>query len=629
MRIRTRAFLLGMLPALLLASILVSYLSASRLEDLESNLSKRGMTLARYLAETAQYAVISGNIASLEPVLEQARSETDVVHLAIYRPDGNPFVIIGDCPTDLNLPLRPMVKDTSRHIAFSVPVEIHSSPMDAPSIPQIRDGLSVVAWVQVTMSRQGNQKIAREMLINSLAIVLFGIAFTLLLVHFLALTGIKPLMEIIHAVRRIGEGDLSVRLPLTAKSELKTLQAGINQMSEALASNQREMQARIDAATAEMARQKEAAENANLAKSKFLAAVSHDLRQPLHALGLFCASLKKLVNTPEPLALAEKIEASVNAQEEMFNALLDLSRLEGGTLRAQTQTFALQNILDRISRDFAPQALEKGLCLVVRPTPLAVCSDLVLLARILSNLVNNALCYTARGGIVVGVRKRGDRALIQVWDTGIGIGEADLPHIFEEHFQVGNPGRDRRQGLGLGLNIAQRLCQLLGHTLEVRSLPGRGSVFSLTLPRGEGNALERRQSGSRDWRRFDGQWVVVIEDDPDSREALRGLLADWGLRVRVAEDADEALSDIEGSPAPALVISDYRLGGSETGVTAITRVRQTWGEHLPAILISGDTSPGNTAAMLASGLPVLLKPVRPAKLRALLQRLLHHEASVR
>jgi len=280
MRIRTRAFLLGMLPALLLASILVSYLSASRLEDLESNLSKRGMTLARYLAETAQYAVISGNIASLEPFLEQARSETDVVHLAIYRPDGNPFVIIGDCPTDLNLPLRPMVKDTSRHIAFSVPVEIHSSPMDAPSIPQIRDGLSVVAWVQVTMSRQGNQKIAREMLINSLAIVLFGIAFTLLLVHFLALTGIKPLMEIIHAVRRIGEGDLSVRLPLTAKSELKTLQAGINQMSEALASNQREMQARIDTATAEMARQKEAAENANLAKSKFLAAVSHDLRQP-------------------------------------------------------------------------------------------------------------------------------------------------------------------------------------------------------------------------------------------------------------------------------------------------------------------------------------------------------------
>ena len=623
MKIRTRAFLLGMVPALLLAGILVPYHSASRLDDLESTLRKRGMTLARYLAESAQYPVISGNIATLEPVLEQARSEADVVHMAIYRPDGNPFVFFGDCPPGLNLPLRATVKDTPRHIAFSVPVEIRASPMDGPFIPDVRDGRRVVAWVQVTMSREGNEKIARGMIISSLAIVLSGIALTVLLVHFLALTGIKPLMEIIHAVRRIGEGDLSGRLPLSAKSELKTLQAGINQMSEALASHRRDMQARIDTATAEMARQKEAAERANLAKSKFLATVSHDLRQPLHALGLFTASLKQRVGTPEQLALAEKIEASVNAQEEMFNALLDLSRLEAGTLEAQTQTFALQNLLDRITRDYATQAQDKGLCLVVRATPLAVCSDPMLLTRILSNLVNNALRYTTRGGIVVGARKRGDRVLLQVWDTGIGIDAADLPHVFEEYFQVGNPGRDRRQGLGLGLNIARRLCQLLGHPLEARSHPGRGSVFSLSLPRGDPNALERRQARNRDWNRFDGQGVVVIEDDPDARDALRGLLTDWGLKVRVAEDADAALSGVEGALAPALVISDYRLGKGETGIAAIARLRRNWGENLPAMLISGDTSPENVAAMVASGLPVLHKPVRPAKLRALLQTLLY------
>jgi len=619
MKIRTRANLLGLLPALLLATILMLYLSASRLGDLETTLQNRGVALAQHIAEGAHYGVISGNINAIQPILEQARSEADVVHVAIYRPDGNTVLQFGTPPGDLLVPLRSLVKDTPTHIAFSVPVEINAFSIDDPFFPQTRDGSRVVAWVQVVMSRAGNKVIAREMLINSLIIVAVGILFTLALVYFLALTGVKPLMEIIAVVRRISAGDLSGRLPLSAKSELKTLQLGINQMSDALESSQRDMQARVETATAELALQKEAAEQANLAKSKFIATASHDLRQPLHALGLFAASLRQKVSTPEQIALVEKIEASVNAQEEMFNALLDLSRLEAGTLQVHVQPFAVQNIFDRIVRDYSAQAREKGLRLVVRSSPLAVRSDPVLLTRILSNLVNNALRYTKCGGIVVTARKCGDTVRLQVWDTGIGIAATDLPYIFTEYYQVGNSARNRKQGLGLGLNIVQRLCRLLAHPISVRSSVGRGSVFSLTLPRNDTTNLERRQAPGRDWSQFEQQWVVVIEDDEDVRDAMQNLLTDWGLRVLAAETSDEVLASVQADVAPALVISDYHLPNGETGITAIARLREVWGEDLPAMLISGDTSPENVLSMAASGLSVLNKPVRPAKLRVLLK----------
>lgn len=619
MKIRTRANLLGLLPALLLATILVLYHSASRLTDLETTLQTRGMSLARHIAEGAQYGVISGNVDAIKLILEQARSEADVVHVAIYRPDGNLVVQFGTPPGDLLVPLRRLVKDTPTHIAFSVPVEINAFPVDDPFLPETRNGSRVVAWAQVVMSRAGNKVIAHEMLFNSLIIVAAGILFTLALVYFMALTGIKPLMEIIAVVRRISAGDLSERLPLSTKSELNTLQIGINRMSEALESSQRDMQARVETATAELALQKEAAEQANLAKSKFIATASHDLRQPLHALGLFAATLRQKVSTPEQIALVEKIEASVNAQEEMFNALLDISRLEAGTLQAHVQPFAVQNIFDRIVRDYSVQAREKGLRLVVRSSPLAVRSDPVLLSRILSNLVNNALRYTMRGGIVVTARKYGDNVHLQVWDTGIGIAATDLPYIFKEYYQVGNAARNRKQGLGLGLNIVQRLCRLLAHPIAVRSSPGRGSVFSLTLPRSDTTNLERRQAPGRDWSQFEQQWVVVIEDDQDVREAMQNLLTDWGLRVLAAETSDEVLASAQADVVPALVISDYLLPNGETGITAITRLREFWGEDLPAMLISGDTSAESVLAMAASGLSVLHKPVRPAKLRALLK----------
>jgi signal transduction histidine kinase len=621
-RIRTRATLLGFLPALALATMLLAYLSVSRLGDLEATLQNRGMALARYVALGAQYGVVSGNTLSMQPMLDRALRETDVMHIAIYRPDGNLVTQIGTPVTHLAVPLDRVTKDSEDHIAFSVPVEIAPPAVADLFIPEVQEPPQVVAWVQVTMSRAGNARIARVMLFNSLVIVALGTLFSAFLVRILALTGVKPLMELIEAVRRIGDGDLSIQLPLSAKSELKHLQAGINQMTEKLAMHEQEMRDRVHAATAELARQKEAAEQANAAKSKFLAAASHDLRQPLHALGLFVATLKQRGVAAKDADLLEKIEASVAALTEMFNTLLDLSRLEAGTLTSEIQTFPLQDLFDQLGRDHGVQAEEKSLRLVVRPTPLRVRSDPMLLGQILANLVSNAIRYTKAGGILLVARRRHAEICIQVWDTGIGIAAHDLPHIYEEYFQAGNPARNRSQGLGLGLNIAHRLCGLLQHRLEVRSVPGRGTVFSLFLQDADAAPAERRRA-HRQPSGFQGEAILLVEDDASVLHALQTLLGQWGLHVRTADGIEAALAAVAEGFAPAAVISDYRLAEDVTGIGVIEALRGRLGAGLPAILLTGDTAPESVAIMAASGLPVLHKPVRPAKLEALLLEVLH------
>lgn len=625
MKIRTRAFLLGIVPALLLAALLVGYLSLGRLADLESALRHRGLSLTSYVSESAQYAVVSGNIAALTPLLEHLREQDDVVSMTIRRGDGTPLLTFGAVPEGLSLPLAEAAVDTSTHIAFSMPVKIQAPPVHDPFLPETREPDRVVAWVHVVMSRASNQRVAREMLFNSLLIVGLGLVFTVILVRRLALTGIRPLMEIIDTVRRIGEGDLSGRLAANARSELRGLQLGINRMCEGLASSQQEMLRRIDEATAELTRQKEAAEQANQAKSKFLAAASHDLRQPLYALGLFSATLKQTVYTPGQIALVEKIEASVHALEDMFNTLLDLSRLEAGILQAQTRDIPLQQLFDRIARDHALQAEDKGLRFVVRPTSLRVHSDPLLLQRILSNLVSNALRYTRRGGVLLAARRRAGGVRVEVWDTGIGIETENLSRIFDEYFQVDNAARDRRQGLGLGLNIVRRLGELLGHAIEARSRPGLGSTFSVNLPAAmssESCEPERRRDHRLVPGSFSGQRVLVIEDDADVREALRGLLESWGLTVLEAGGAGQALRTAGTDSPPDLVISDYRLSAGENGIDTIASLRRAWNACPRALLISGDIAPESVAAMSASGLPVLHKPVHPARLRAVVATLL-------
>ena len=239
------------------------------------------------------------------------------------------------------------------------------------------------------------------------------------------------------------------------------------------------------------------ADEANRAKTSFLAAASHDLRQPIHAMALFVAALKSKSRDPEARPIVDHLVASVEALEGLFDALLDISKLDAGIVRAEIGDFPLQPIFERVAQDCAADAEEKGLRLVVVPTRAIVTSDATLLERIVRNLVSNAIRYTKTGGLVLGCRRAGANVRIAVCDTGIGIEPAQLPQVFKEFFQVANPERDRAKGLGLGLAIVERLAQLLGHSVTVASVPGRGSTFSVTLPRGESPSRRPRRRRPR------------------------------------------------------------------------------------------------------------------------------------
>ena len=367
------------------------------------------------------------------------------------------------------------------------------------------------------------------------------------------------------------------------------------------------------------------AEDANRAKSRFLAAASHDLRQPTHALGMFVARLGQLEHNTETSHLIERLDTSVQAMRDLLDALLDISRLDASAVPVHLQAFALSDVFDQLKAELALLAAEKGLSLRVRPCNVWVLSDPVQLHRILLNLLSNALRYTSVGAVLLACRvKQGGRsASIEVWDTGIGIAPEHQKAIFKEFYQVGNVERDRSKGLGLGLNLVQRTAALLQHKLQMWSRPGVGSRFSVEVPLAPIGAVIERRSPERAQPLVDlaNLVVLVIEDDALVRESLVGLIAGWRAVVVAAEGLSGALSYLEAGLVPDLIISDYRLRDGENGIAALQQLRKQAGRAVPACLISGDTDPALLLAVRQAGLTMLHKPVRPAKLRSLIARL--------
>ncbi len=355
------------------------------------------------------------------------------------------------------------------------------------------------------------------------------------------------------------------------------------------------------------------AEGANLAKSKFLAAASHDLRQPVHAQGLFLEVLARSTLTDEQRVVLTHARAAGTASGEMLNTLLDFSRIEAGVVKPQMAPFRLQPLLNEIEVELAALADAKGIVYRSRETHAVVASDAALVALILRNLVSNAIRYTEKGGVLVGCRTRGGAVEVEVWDTGIGIAPEHEQDVFREFHQLGNPERDRRKGLGLGLAIASGMAATLGHALVLRSRVGRGSVFRLALPLTDAPAVAEAATRSGDKVRLLGLRVLVIDDDETVRSGMQHLLRDWGAVCDAAESIDEALV-MARAHAPALVISDYRLREQRTGAEAIAAVRSALGVDVPALLITGDTAPERLREAEASGVALLHKPVAPADL---------------
>ncbi|GAB3366393.1 MULTISPECIES: ATP-binding response regulator [Giesbergeria] len=364
------------------------------------------------------------------------------------------------------------------------------------------------------------------------------------------------------------------------------------------------------------------AEDANLAKSKFLAAASHDLRQPLHAVGLFVEALRHERDPVRAQQVVEYLGTSAQSLEELLNALLEISKLEAGLFEPQRQVLAVQDLFDALEQELWPIAQDKGIRLNFATTRLHTYSDAQMLGRILRNLIINAIHHTERGRVLVGCRQQQGRVALVVYDTGPGIPAQYHQAIFREFYQLSNPERDQRKGLGLGLAIVRGLCRVLDHPITLRSCVGRGSAFWVSVPMVQ-PALPLPLATAPDGDTPVLQCtVLVIDDEPAIRQAMTDVLARWGCMVWTAASAQEAVALLQQQAhAPDMVLADYRLQAGHTGSEAIAAVRQALRLPIPAAILTGDTAPERLREASASGFLLLHKPVQPAKLRAVLHSL--------
>ena len=357
------------------------------------------------------------------------------------------------------------------------------------------------------------------------------------------------------------------------------------------------------------------AEAANLAKSKFLAAASHDLRQPMQALSMYASVLHRRLTDPEALRIVDGVQLSVQTLERMFDSLLDIARLESGVVHPSIVAFPLHALLERVAEAERPLAEQKGIELRVAPTRASVRSDPMLLERMLKNLVTNAVRYTERGKIVLGCRRAGRHRLrVEVVDSGIGIPADEQERIFEEYYQIGG---ERAQGLGLGLPIVKSLAELLGHRITLRSALGRGSAFSIELERAEaGETAPSAPAGA--FADLAGLRVALVDDDIEIRRSVGLLLESWGCRCVAGATSAEVERELRARRMkPDALIVDYRLAEAMNGLQVIALLRKAFGAALPALLITG-TPNGALLAQQAPRISVAVKPVPPGKLRAFL-----------
>ncbi len=372
----------------------------------------------------------------------------------------------------------------------------------------------------------------------------------------------------------------------------------------------------------EVSSARDVAEQANRAKSGFLAAASHDLRQPLHAMGLFIESLTPHLKRPKQHHLLNQIRIAHNALDEMFDALLEISRLETGSIKPTPTHFHLRPLIDDLVASMAEQAQRKGLSITISQCDTVVHTDSVLLGSILRNLLHNAIKYSEQGEIAIDGRQQNGAICLSIRDNGPGIPADKHELVFSEYQQLANPERDREKGLGLGLAIVKRTAALLRLPLTLTSAPGAGSTFSVQIPLGEAAQVAAVATDLLSCN-LEGVHIVLIDDDAAIRRGTRELLTQWGCSVTASESAQQALADLGGRERPPdLLLCDYRLRHGLTGVDAISTIRKAIDPELPALLISGDTDPLLRQQLAAAGYYLLNKPIKPIQLKNVMFELL-------
>ncbi len=627
LNLRLRILVVALVPLLLAVGLFAVYFVHRGISEAEQDLDRLGTHSSQHLAEAAAYDLFAGNLANTKQLLDFERATRDIPAIGIS--NGSHWLIISG-NTSLLPPLDGKKPPPHWHqgplLYFAHSVQVSASAESDPYL-ELPNGMDNRAFTVVVLDHARVELIRSQIGLVAAGMAGLSILFALVLAWRLAGRVSLPLHTIIQTVARLANGKLTQRTPETSPGEIGLLEQGVNRMAHALEENQRTLEQRIQEATAELLGQKTAAEAAVLAKSRFLASASHDLRQPLHALTLLVTALRDRVKDDEARRLAEHIDASASAMEGLLNGLLDLSKLDAGVVVAHPVCFPISKVLNSVEHQFTPLARERNLRLDVHPSALWAYSDPVLMERILSNLAANALRYTERGRVLIGARRvQKDSIRLEVWDTGKGIPEEYQSRIFEEYFQLNNPERHRDKGLGLGLAIVARLSQLLGSQVSVRSHYGQGSCFEFrvarcapttqqpasSLPVSPGFALP-----------LENALVAFIDDDEAILGAMVEVFDHWGIALAVGEDAEQVRAELEElGRKPDIILCDYRLRDGRTGIDAIRTLREAFGQDIAAALLTGDTAPDTIQAINACHLAVLHKPLKPAKLRAFLSHLL-------
>ncbi len=413
-------------------------------------------------------------------------------------------------------------------------------------------------------------------------------------------------------------GWASLRREAAARDALRDANARLEQRVEERTVDLRSLNQKLVRALAEK-------ERANQAKSRFLSAANHDLRQPFQALRLFHHLLMERLKDPREQSIAEKMGEALDSGEKLLHALLEVATLDAGVVRPNIAEVSIATVLEGVESEFRGLAAGKGLDLRVRGCDAMVRTDATLLGRMLGDLLRNAIAYTPAGGVMVGCRRRGQWLRIEVWDTGSGIAAEHLDTIFEDFVQLGNPERDRRRGLGLGLSKVRRKAVLLGHAVEVRSRLGHGSVFSVMVPLAASESRADAELAPASTGRAEGRparLILIVEDDPVQSTGMRLLLESWGHDVLAAADGPAALAVLRVAPrCPDVILSDFRLPGPLTGAETVTLAGEQEGRPIPGIILTGDTAPERIREAVAVGCRLLHKPVAPDVLRDALDAL--------
>jgi signal transduction histidine kinase len=625
--LRGRILAMSLLPLLLACLVLGTYFSYRGIVGIETGLIETGRKVTRHLAQSAARDMLAGQPVYLKRLFDHERDIHGALAVGLSDMHGGWWLVSGEATLLGTPPLAdgPRLERRGDLMLFSHPVRVPGADANAES-----DGARAgrIIGQVVTLLRTTRIEDAKSEIITATFSVLSLLILLAGLVAWRLSTRLsRPLTEAIQTVKSITSGDLDARVGETSSGELRELEKGINRMAEQLRANAEEMETRIREATASLIEQKQAADVATKVKSRFLAAASHDLRQPLHTLMLLAGALRERMQAadPETARLVDNIENSTLVMGSLLNALLDLSRLDAGIIVARPECFPINELLDNIRLQFTPLAIEKGLRLRVHASDLTVFSDPALLERVVANLVANAIRYTEHGGVLVGARRvQRDWARIEVRDTGPGIAPENQERVFDEFVQLDNHEHGHGKGLGLGLSIVRRLVRLMGSGVELTSTPGRGSCFSVRASRCELPPGWSRAPMDDGAATLDRQpMVAFIDDDIRILEAMLMLFEEWGIELATGEDAATVIRDCRQlGRNPDVIISDYRLAEGLTGIAAIAELRAAFGQDTPAILVTGDTGALTMQMLDDSGIPVLHKPLKPAKLRAMLSHLL-------